>query len=204
MASDQQLPEQVRDQTISYLKKFLDSEIDLEAACRKARKLSRVKWFRQLLDELVLYDQPHLPTSPQDSPNSHEEVAAAAHRTILYLRSGRVYEDGSGPIASLLGGLFAFVMLGGFIALMSLGLIKTFLFQAAWIDLAINAMAIAIAVCLGVLFCFYVVGNFFASVHIFRVRVLRQDLTPDPDTDSWPYLEREEYERDKRELTSSL
>ena len=87
---------------------------------------------------------------------------------------------------------------------MSLGLIREFIYQTAWIDQAVTAVAISIAIYLGALFCFYLIGNLFAGIHIFRVRVLRQDLTSHSDNDIWPYLKCEDLEQDKRAIGSDL
>lgn len=197
MENDQQLPDHVRDQAIEYLNRYLDSKIQLEDACRKARKLSRVKWFREMLDELADYEQPDMPYSATDSCFHPHWAESATRRTICFLEQGRQYDDGLKLWQRLLFRIAVILFLVSLFSVFATSIAQDYLGEESWAGKLFPVFAIVTGSMMAVLFSLYAIGLLGAGIHIFRVRVLRQDLRSKSDLDIWPYLNREDYEHDK-------
>ena len=191
----QPLADGIHELAAAELEKYLAGDARFEEACLCARQLSKVRWYREMLDELTNM-QLSLPLSPSREVPVDQQARAATQRVILFLRNARIYEDDTGPFARALGWGVGIGLLSGFVLLLVFGLIAFFFEPGPWINTAFTATAILMGGCLLPVLVTHVLGLVLAAVIIFRVRVLRQDLTPGEFDDIWPYVEAADYRAD--------
>lgn len=200
------ITDEVRAEAVVSLGRFIDDEASFESAIAGARKLSRCKWYREMLSELEDYAMPRLPYAPRDTTSNLTSALEAMSRVVLMLRLRRVYVDTTPRLLNFVGKLLGYTFLVSSVVLLGMLAATMFLGQTSWIDRAFMIPGIVAASTFGCVFLAYVVVQFAAGIHIFRVRVLRQDLRHKLKEDIWPYLDRETYETDlvKSKLDSPL
>lgn len=199
----QPLPTDERERVVAEFERALADAYPLIQLRHKARKLSRHKWYREMIDELYQFEMPDLPNAPQDKGIKHRELRAAVERVKLFVQSGRVYDDGVSPRMRMVERLIGVLFLAGLLGFIGLLILSDVLGEDSWAAGLFPVFAVVMGLILGGLVVLHLLGLCGAGVHIFRVRVLRQDLTPGELDDVWPYLSTDEYLADKRQAGGS-
>ena len=193
----EEIPDDVRTQVIRECQALLDdpgqSPFELP---RRVRKLSRVTWFWRMLDDYEQFEAPRLPYSPNDRTTHEDDARAALERLIIFLGNGRHYDDGVSRSQRSLFYLFGAFVFGSILAFMACMLGEHYYGEDSWVGRLVPYTLGALAIGIGSLFLLYFAGQILSGIHIFRVRVLRQDLTPAPSTDIWPYLDTDDFRLD--------
>ena len=193
-----------RDELIGRLARLLSGEIDVRGFGNLRSLKTKDRTVRRLADDLAESHALALPTRPGAPRDGDVSVSLQqdVQRAILFLRTDLDYRDPDGGWSwtgvAVIGGFAV-----GAICLIASTVGKGFLPPALVTSLRYAAL-VGFIIAIGMLFVFYVIGMLFAGVHIFRVRVLRQDLSNREAKlaaeDCWPFEAKEQQQQVEREL----
>jgi len=203
--SSARLPEHVKREVIALLQQYMANDLSFDATIYQARKLSRLHWYRQMLDDLRTdYDPdlPRLPNAPGDALYLRSPLSThkAMQRLIRFIQSDRTYNDGEPAWVCWLNRVVIVVFVSCIVALMATLFVQHQLGQDDTLQAVANGLGIVALICFVPIAVIHTLSLTQAGVHIFRVRVLRQDLRCELEQDIWPYVDRTDYEADQTRI----
>lgn len=194
-----------RNWLIGELRKVLAGEESIAKLAIKSHSIKRDKSIHNLLDDYEhTYGCMKLPCrSRGDAPDDlTEERIAVIERMILFLETDRKYVDPDGEW-DMLG-----VCLTGALAVGGIGVLCSILNGFLHLNISRFALNVMIfggfGVYIGFLFIVYVISIFLSGIHIFRVRILRQNCSPTDEQiadDAWPFRSIDEINKTSIEPT---